>query len=203
MAPTIPSCARTNTITGPTRFPKAYALAKLQTAYEWCRLVTRAGQTRTGADGVLLALWVTEGASPHPANTPCARTAARGPVGVRVTVDRVKVLEDQDNDEDSAGQINLSLAMYDPPSSFHQSVKSKVGPIYADDDATSSFVGANVPGVGAALSRGRPDASGWLSMAGTTTRAATRVPKVPPTATTTETTARRWTSSQGSPQSTR
>ena len=133
---------------GPTRFPKAHALAKLQTAYEWCRLVNRAGQGNNGADGVLLALWVKEGASPHPQNTPCARTVVRGPVGVRVTVDRVRILQDQDIDEDEPGEINLSLAVYDPPSRFHQSVKSKVGPIFADDNggAASTLVGAKVPG---------------------------------------------------------
>ena len=148
MAPTIPSYARTNTLTGRRASRRRYALAKLQTAYEWCRLVNRAGQTRSGADGVLLALWVKEGASPHPPNTPCARADAQGPVGVRVTVDRVKILQDQDNDEDEPGEINLSLALYDPPSRFHQSVKSKVGPLFADDNggAASTLVGAKVPG---------------------------------------------------------
>lgn len=132
---------------GPTRFPKALALAKLQTAYEWCRLVNRAGQSGGGADGVLLALWVKEGTSPHPENTPCARVDAQGRVGVRVTVDRVRILQDQDIEEDEPGEINLSLVLYDPPSSFHQSVKSKVGPLYANDDggAASILVGAKVP----------------------------------------------------------
>ncbi len=132
---------------GPTRFPKAHALATLQTAYEWCRLVNRAGQTRNGADGVLLALWVKEGASPHPQNTPCAPADVQGPVGVRVTVDRVRILQDQDIDEDEPGEINLSLASYDPPSRFHQSVKSKVGPLFANDNggAASTLVGAKVP----------------------------------------------------------
>ncbi len=132
---------------GPTRFPKALALARLQTAYEWCRLVNRAGQSRGGADGVLLALWVKEGASPHPLHTPCARVDAQGPVGVRVTIDRVKILQDQDIEEDEPGEINLSLVLYDPPASFHQSVKSKVGPLFANDNggAASSLTGAKVP----------------------------------------------------------
>ncbi len=133
---------------GPTRFPKALALAKLQTAYEWCRLVNRAGQTRNGADGVLLTLWVKEGRSPHPQNTPCAPADMRGRVGVRVTVDRVRIREDQDKAADEPGEINLSLALYDPPSRFHQSVKSAVGPVFVNDDggADSILVGAEVPG---------------------------------------------------------
>jgi hypothetical protein len=132
---------------GPTRFPKALALAKLQTAYEWCRLVNQAGESRGGADGVLLALWVKEGTSPHPQNTPCARVDTQGRVGVRVTIDRVRILQDQDIEEDEPGEINLSLVLYDPPSSFHQSVKSKVGPLFANDDggAASILVGAKVP----------------------------------------------------------
>jgi hypothetical protein len=133
---------------GPTRFPKAHALAKLQTAYEWCRLVNRAGQSTRGADGVLLALWVKEGASPHPRNTPCARAGVQGPVGVRVTVDRVRIRQDHDIEADEPGEMNISLAVYDPPSRFHQSVKSKVGPLYANDNggAASTLVGAKVPG---------------------------------------------------------
>ena len=131
----------------PTRFPKARALARLQTSYEWCRMINRAGLTRGGADGVLLALWVKEGASPHPANTPCARVAAKNPVGVRVTIDRVNILDDKDDDDDEPGEINLSLAAYDPPSSFHQSAKSKVGPLYASDngDLSSTLSGSKVP----------------------------------------------------------
>ena len=72
----------------------------------------------------------------------------QGPVGVRVTVDRVRILQDQDIDEDEPGEINLSLVLYDPPSRFHQSVKSKVGPIFANDNggAASTLVGAKVPG---------------------------------------------------------
>jgi hypothetical protein len=132
---------------GPTRFPKALALAKLQTAYEWCRLVDQAGQRGNGADGILLALWVKEGASPHPENTPCARVDAQGPVGVRVTVDRVRILQDQDIEEDEPGEINLSLVLYDPAGRFHQSVKSKGGPLFANDNggAGSILVGAKVP----------------------------------------------------------
>ena len=188
---------------GPTRFPKAHALAKLQTAYEWCRLVNRAGQGNNGADGVLLALWVKEGASPHPQNTPCARTVVRGPVGVRVTVDRVRILQDQDIDEDEPGEINLSLAVYDPPSRFHQSVKSKVGPIFADDNggAASTLVGAKVPGslrlCPGPTGRFRVALHGWDDDEGGTT-----APKEPPTVTTTRTTARLTTCSPGSPQNT-
>jgi hypothetical protein len=130
---------------GPTRFPKAKALATLQTAYEWCRLVNRAEQTR-GADGVLLALWVKEGRSPHPQNTPCAPADRHVPVGVRVTVDRVRILQDKDNDEDEPGEINVSLALYDPPSRFHQSVKSAVGPLYADDNGGADSILAKLPG---------------------------------------------------------
>jgi hypothetical protein len=131
---------------GPTRFPKAKALATLQTAYEWCRLVNRAGQTRGGADGILLALWVKEGRSPHPQNTPCARADRQVPVGVQVTVDRVRILQDKDNDEDEPGEINVSLALYDPPSRFHQSVKSAVGPLYADDNGGADSTLDKLPG---------------------------------------------------------
>jgi hypothetical protein len=133
---------------GPTRFPKALALAELQTAYEWCRLVNRAGQTRQGADGVLLALWVKEGRSAHPQNTPCAPADVQGTIGVRVTVDRVRILQDQDIDEDEPGEINLSLVLYDPPSRFRQSVKSAIGPLVANDNGgpDSTLRGAELPG---------------------------------------------------------
>lgn len=132
---------------GPTRFPKALALARLQTAYEWCRLVNRAGRSSRGADGVLLALWVREDASPHPQNTPCGPVTATRSVGVRVSIDRVTILQDKDIQEDEPGEINLSLVLYDPPSRFNQSEKSKVGPLFADDDGgtSSTLVGAKVP----------------------------------------------------------
>jgi hypothetical protein len=119
----------------PTRHPKARALATLQSRYEWCRFVHQAGLS--GGDGVLLSLWVDESESANLEGTPCAPGADVGPLGVTVSIDRVEVLDDGDIDEDEPGEINLSLALYDSPSAFHHLVKSKSGPVFADDDGSS------------------------------------------------------------------
>ncbi|MGE0869598.1 MAG: hypothetical protein AB7P03_13615 [Kofleriaceae bacterium] len=111
----------------PTRYPKARALAYLQTQYEWCRLVSQAGDW--DGDGLLLSLWVREGASANPYGTQCGADDGRGPMGVTVTIDSVQVLDDKDNDDDEPGELNLSLALYDNPHAFHRLTKSKVGAI--------------------------------------------------------------------------
>jgi hypothetical protein len=120
----------------PTRHPKARALATLQSRYEWCRFVNQAGLA--GGDGPLLSLWVREDRSPHPAGTPCAEDDGIGPRGVTVSIDAVEVLDDKDIDEDEPGEINLSLALYDNPSRFQRSAKSKSGPVFADDDGSAA-----------------------------------------------------------------
>ncbi|HEY6561404.1 MAG TPA: hypothetical protein VI072_29225 [Polyangiaceae bacterium] len=130
----------------PTRFPKARALASLQSKYEWCRLVHQAGLR--GGDGVLMSLWVREGASANPAGTPCGPDDGSGLRGVTVSIDRVEVLDDKDIDEDEPGEINLSLALYDSPFAFHRLSKSKGGPAFADDDgsaASSTLPAAALP----------------------------------------------------------
>lgn len=119
----------------PTRHPKARALATLQSRYEWCRFVHQAGVS--GGDGVLLSLWVDESESANLHGTPCNPGPDVGPIGVTVAIDRVEVLDDGDIDEDEPGEINLSLALYDSPFAFHRLVKSKTGPVYADDDGSS------------------------------------------------------------------
>ncbi|MDR6559813.1 hypothetical protein J2809_004196 [Arthrobacter pascens] len=101
---------------------KARALAELQTGYEWCRLVSEAG--KADRDGMLLAMWVRPGASPHPPNTPC------GPVrdvGVRthpvtITVESVQIINDGDPGADGSGEIQLATALYDDPQNFRKSV---------------------------------------------------------------------------------
>jgi hypothetical protein len=130
----------------PTRFPRAIALARLQSKYEWCRFVYQAG--RVGSDGILLALWVRENASPNPTGTPCRSNGTGGPLGVTVSIDRVTVLNDKDNGDDEPGEINLSLVLYDSPFNFGRSVKSKAGPTFADDDGSTAarrLSGARVP----------------------------------------------------------
>jgi hypothetical protein len=113
----------------PTRFPQAWALAVVQSRYEWCRLVYQTGLS--GADGALLSLWVKEGASPHPEITPCEERSG-GPFGVTVSIDSVQVLDDKE-DPSGEGEINLSLVLYDSPFAFHRSIKSKSGPVDVDD----------------------------------------------------------------------
>ena len=120
----------------PTRHPKARALARLQTQYEWCRLVYRTGTF--DADGVLLSLWVREGRPANPANTPCAADDGRGPMGVTVTIDSVVVRDSKDTGDDEPGEINLSLALYDDPSKFHRLTKSKAGPVLVNDGGSFS-----------------------------------------------------------------
>jgi hypothetical protein len=115
----------------PTRFPKARALAYLQTQWEWCRLVSQTGDFN--GDGALISLWVREGASANPLGTPCGLDDGRGAMGVTVTVDSIDVLDNKDSGE---GQLNFSLALYDNPHAFHRLAKSKVGPITADSGDT-------------------------------------------------------------------
>ena len=116
-------------------FRKAKALAVLQSKYEWCRLVNHAGLA--GVDGIVLSLWVKEnaGSSVNPRNTPCGSDGGGGPKGVTVTIDKVTVLNDHDP---FAGDINLSLAVYDSPSEFHHLDKTKSGPVEADDSDESA-----------------------------------------------------------------
>jgi hypothetical protein len=78
------------------KYRKARALAELQTGYEWCRLVSEAG--KADRDGMLLAMWVRPGASPHPPNTPCgpARDVGTRSHPVTVTVESVQILNDGD-----------------------------------------------------------------------------------------------------------
>lgn len=130
-----------NSSESPTLYPKARALALLQSKYEWCRFVNLA--SLLGADGVLLSLWVKENVSANPAATPCASDGGGGPTGVTVTIDKVIVLNDRDPGD---GEINLSLAVYDSPSAFHRLNKTKSGPVDAnDDDASRELTGSEVP----------------------------------------------------------
>src|SRR5262245_1909962 len=92
-------------------YPKARALAVLQTSYEWCRLVFKAGLE--GIDGLLLALWVSPDGSPHPPNTPFAAATnpspsdpARGLKEITVTVERVQVLHSGDTSDNEPGEVN-------------------------------------------------------------------------------------------------
>jgi hypothetical protein len=130
----------------PTRYPLARALARQQSRYEWCRFMNLAGQE--GSDGMAMALWVREDASPHPPGTPCSADDGTGPWGVTVSVVEVQVENDGDSEEEAPAEINLSLALYDMPSTFYRSVKSKSGPVPADDDGTdgpSILSGTDVP----------------------------------------------------------
>jgi hypothetical protein len=113
----------------PTRFPKARALAYLQTQYEWCRFVKQAGDA--GADGPLLSLWVRDrsgSAVANPLGTPCGPDDGKGRMGVKVTIDDVNLL-----DPGALNLVNLSLALYDDPSRFHRLAKSHAGPSIVGD----------------------------------------------------------------------
>jgi hypothetical protein len=116
-------------------YPQALALAVLQTKYEWCRFVKKAGDA--GSDGVLLALWVKENASPHPSGTPCTADDGAGPMGVTVTINGVDVLDDKEQEIDEPGEFNLSLVLYDSPATFSRSDQSKSEPVNVDDDGSS------------------------------------------------------------------
>jgi hypothetical protein len=100
-------------------FLEARALAALQTSYEWCRLMSKAGLV--GADGLLAALWVRSNADPHPAGAPCVAEPP-GRIEVTVDFDRVRVLDDGDSDDNAPGEVNLAVALYDNPDEFHRSV---------------------------------------------------------------------------------
>lgn len=102
---------------------KARALAVLQTGYEWCRLVARAGQLNR--DGMLLTLWVRDqGGSnaPHPPNTPCQKRTPNGLLvhPTTVTVESIQIRDVHDSGY-LPGEIQLSAALYDDPQNFHQS----------------------------------------------------------------------------------
>ena len=101
------------------RHAKALALAKLQTSYEWCRLVKEAGLS--GSDGLLLATWVRSGGNPHPAGTPCAR-ASPGPNPVTVTIESVRVLDSGDDDDSDPGEIQIAVVLYDDSEHFRRSI---------------------------------------------------------------------------------
>ena len=100
-------------------YGKAYSLAMLQTAYEWCRLMAKAGAT--GTDGLLAALWVRSNGRPHPPGTPC-EAAAPGRTEVTVVIDSVRVLDSGDDSNNQPGEVQLAVALYNHPSRFTRSV---------------------------------------------------------------------------------
>lgn len=107
------------TVDSKLKFVKARQLAILQTAYEWCRLVAKAGEV--DRDGLLLAMWVRPDSNPHPLGTPCGPSpATHSQHRLTVTVERVQILDTGDSPR--KGDIQLSAALYDNPQSFHQSV---------------------------------------------------------------------------------
>lgn len=98
---------------------KARKLAVLQTGYEWCRLVGKAGTV--DRDGLLLTMMVRPSGNPHPAKTPCAPVVLSGSAHrVTVTVESVRIL--RDGEDSGNGEIQLSAALYDDPKFFHRSV---------------------------------------------------------------------------------
>jgi hypothetical protein len=110
------------------KYYRAYALAKLQTGYEWCRLVRQASVV--DRDGLLLAMWVKAGGNPHPPDTPC-RPASPGPRQVTVTIESIRILDDGDQQyrdrergtvERSTGEIQLAAVLYDDRQNFNRSV---------------------------------------------------------------------------------
>jgi hypothetical protein len=117
---------------GPRAYAKAAALATLQTGYEWCRLVREA--SRSGRDGLLLATWVRANGNPHPVGTPCAPRRP-GPRPVAVTVESVRVLDSGDDDNNDPGEIQVAVALYDAPRSFHRSrhATNRGGRVALDD----------------------------------------------------------------------
>ena len=121
------------------RFLQARALAQFQSRYEWCRFVNQAGLS--GADGLLLTLWVDEGKAANPPGTPCNADPADGPKGVTVEITKVEVLDDKDDEGDEPGELNLSLALYDDPAAFHRLAKSPQpanGAVAVDEDGTKA-----------------------------------------------------------------
>ncbi|WP_159599534.1 hypothetical protein [Agromyces humi] len=110
------------------KFERARALAVLQTGYEWCRLVQFAGEERRA--GLLLALSVRPGVSPHPANTPCAPREPSVAVNQRpvtVTITSIQVKDDGDPD-DEAAEVQVAAVLFNSASQFRQSAHSWTGP---------------------------------------------------------------------------
>lgn len=92
-----------------------------QTRHEWCRLLHLAYDDldyRTAA--VMMGLMVEPGASPHSCGTACAADSV-GIIGVTVTVDRIKVLDDHNNN--GPGDLNLVLSLF--TGDFRRSIRSQ------------------------------------------------------------------------------
>jgi hypothetical protein len=101
-----------------TGYSQARKLAVLQTGYEWCRLMAKAGAD--GTDGLLAALWVRSNGRPHPEKTPCEE-APPGRTEVTVVIDSVRVLDDGDDSDNQPGEVQLAVALYNDPSRFTRS----------------------------------------------------------------------------------
>lgn len=112
-------------------YEKARVLATLQTAYEWCRLVHRAGLD--GTDGMLATLWVEPGGNPHPAGVPCAE-APPGRTEVTLTIDRITVLDSGDDDDNDPGEVQVAVALYDSPFEFRRSAHGQTTDLAEVDD---------------------------------------------------------------------
>lgn len=108
---------------------EAQLTATRQTRHEWCRLLHLASDDndyRTAA--VLMGLMVQPGESPHPADTPCAADS-RGSIAVTVTVDRIRILDDHNNN--GPGDLNLVLGLF--TTDFRRSALSQAVPVAVTD----------------------------------------------------------------------
>lgn len=96
---------------------EAQLVSVRQTSHEWCRLLNLASDEldhRTAA--VLMGLMVEPGSSPHPPGTAC-ESAAPGNVEVTVSIDAIRVLDD--NNINGAGDLNFAFSLF--TSDFRQS----------------------------------------------------------------------------------
>jgi hypothetical protein len=140
---------------------KARALATLQTRYEWCRLLYKAGQN--DVEGLLLALWVKPDGSPHPLGTPFAPATNPSLKEVTVTVESIKVLHSGDDPDHEPGEVNLSLWVYDSPFHFHRSAHSEVHSI---DVRSGEYVPASRLPAPVSLCLGESDLSFTVALHG-------------------------------------
>ena len=113
-------------------YDEAVYMAIRQTRHEWCRMlhiVHHDTDFGAMASSVLFGLGVAPGASPHPAETPCA-PAAPGPVQVNIAPTAIAVREDRD-DGDNPGDLTLAFAVYNDD--FTRSFVSESGILTIED----------------------------------------------------------------------
>lgn len=105
------------------RHAEVAALAVKQSELEWCRALSLlADAYGPVGPSAALGLLVDPPRDPHLQGTPCG-PAGFGPIEVRVSVEHLRILDDNDGPDDSPGELNFVLAAY--TASLGQSARSQ------------------------------------------------------------------------------